>query len=54
MKRDFEWSMNLIILNKVPVTKLVTHKFPLSNIKEAFEVAGDKKSGSIKVHVYND
>jgi len=30
---------------------LVTHRFPLSEINAAFDTAGDKKSGSIKVHV---
>ncbi|MDQ1316947.1 MAG: hypothetical protein QG588_596 [Candidatus Poribacteria bacterium] len=54
MKRDFEWSMDLILSNKIPVSKLVTHSFPLSNIQEAFEVSADKKSKSIKVQVYND
>jgi 2-desacetyl-2-hydroxyethyl bacteriochlorophyllide A dehydrogenase len=53
-KRDFEWSMDLILSDRIPVKKLITHKFPLSNIKEAFETSADKNSGSIKVLVYND
>lgn len=30
---------------------LVTHRFPLDEINGAFDAAGDKRSGSIKVHV---
>jgi L-iditol 2-dehydrogenase len=54
MKKDFEWSMDLIISNKVLANKLITHRFPLSDIKEAFKVAADKNSGSIKVMIYSD
>lgn len=51
MKRDFEWSMELIGSKKVPVRKLVTHRFPLSDIARAFEVAADKDTRSIKVQI---
>ncbi len=51
MKTDFETSIDLIASGKVDVTKLVTHRFPFSEISEAFEVAADKTSGCIKVHV---
>jgi 2-desacetyl-2-hydroxyethyl bacteriochlorophyllide A dehydrogenase len=54
MKRDFEWSMDLIMSNKIPAGKLITNRIPLSNIEEAFKIAADKNSGSIKVLVYND
>ena len=30
---------------------IVTHRFALDEIAEAFRVAGDKTSGSIKVHI---
>jgi 2-desacetyl-2-hydroxyethyl bacteriochlorophyllide A dehydrogenase len=51
MKRDFEWGMELIASKKVPVRKLVTHRFPLSDIARAFEVAADKDTRSIKVQI---
>ncbi len=54
MKKDFEWSKELILSSKVPASKIITHRFPLSDVKEAFRVAADKNSGSIKVQVHND
>lgn len=51
IRTDFEVSMELIASGKVPAMKLVTHQFPLSEIAEAFRVAADKNSGSIKVLV---
>ncbi len=49
MRKDFEWSSDLISSGRVAVSKLVTHRFPLDEIKKAFEIAADKKTGSIKV-----
>jgi 2-desacetyl-2-hydroxyethyl bacteriochlorophyllide A dehydrogenase len=54
MRKDFEWSMDLISSGKIPVSKLITHRFPLDDVQRAFETAADKKTGSIKVQVYND
>ena len=51
MDTDFQASIDLIASGKIDVTKLVTHRFPLTEITEAFKVAADKSSGSIKVHV---
>jgi 2-desacetyl-2-hydroxyethyl bacteriochlorophyllide A dehydrogenase len=51
METDFDAAIDLIATGKVDATKLVTHRFPLTEITEAFQVAADKKSGSIKVHV---
>ena len=51
IRTDFEASTDLIASKKVPAMKLVTHRFPLSEIDEAFRVAADKNSGSIKVLV---
>jgi threonine dehydrogenase-like Zn-dependent dehydrogenase len=52
LKRDFEWSMDLIASGKVPANRLVTHRFPLAGIQEAFEVATNKSRNSIKVQIY--
>jgi len=51
IRTDFEASINLIASGKVAAAKLVTHRFPLTEIAEAFIVAADKNSGSIKVLV---
>ena len=54
MRKDFEWSMDLIASRKVQASKLITHRFPLAEIENAFKTAADKKTRSIKVQVYND
>ena len=54
MRKDFEWSKELILSGKVPASKIITHRFPLSDVTEAFKVSADKNSGSIKVQVHND
>ena len=51
MKTDFQASIALIADGHVDVGKLVTHRFSLDEIGEAFRIAADKSSGSIKVHV---
>jgi len=54
MRKDFEWSMDLISSGKIRASRLITHRFPLSDIQKAFEVAANKKTGSIKVMVTSD
>jgi len=51
MKTDFEWAIELISSGKVQASKLITHRFPLSEIGEAFRTAADKQTGSVKVQV---
>jgi 2-desacetyl-2-hydroxyethyl bacteriochlorophyllide A dehydrogenase len=51
LKTDFDASIELIASKKVDATSIVTHRFPLEEIAEAFRVAADKTSGSIKVHL---
>ena len=51
MRRDFEWAIDMIRDRQLPVVDLVSHRFPLREIQQAFAVAADKTSGSIKVHV---
>jgi len=53
LKRDFEWSMDLIASGRVPAGRIVTHRFPLADIHQAFEVAADKSTKSIKVQIYS-
>ncbi len=52
MKTDFGWAIELISSGKVQASKLITHRFPLDDIAEAFRTAIDKKTGSVKVQVY--
>ena len=51
MNTDFGAAIDLIASGKVDVTRLVTHRFPLSEVVEAFRVSADKNSGAIKVHL---
>jgi len=53
METDFQQAIDLIAGGKVDPTKIVTHRFPFAEISQAFVVAGDKGSGSVKVHVVN-
>ncbi|MCX6048658.1 MAG: alcohol dehydrogenase catalytic domain-containing protein [Chloroflexi bacterium] len=48
---DFQAAIDLIAERKVDATKLVTHRFSLDQIAEAFAVSADKHLGAIKVHV---
>lgn len=54
MRKDFEWSADLISSGKIPVEQLITHRFALDDAKEAFRVAANKETGSIKVQIYNN
>ena len=47
--RDIERAAELLTLNSQIGKTLITHRFPLNSAKEAFDVAKDRKSGSIKV-----
>jgi L-iditol 2-dehydrogenase len=51
-KIDFLDGINLLTDGKVKVQPLITHKFPLESIRNAFEVAlGKEKTKSIKVQI---
>jgi L-iditol 2-dehydrogenase len=54
METDFQAAIELISSGKVAATRLVTHRFPLTEISQAFKVAADKHSGVVKVHVYQE
>jgi len=50
-RKDFDSAIDLIASGRVDPTAIVTHRFPLDKVGEAFQTAGDKTSGSIKVLV---
>ncbi len=50
-EKDFDAAIEMISSGSVDPTKIVTHRYGLGDIVEAFQVAADKKSGSVKVHV---
>ena len=47
--RDIERAAELLSSNSQIGKTLITHRFPLNSAEEAFDVAKDRKSGSIKV-----
>jgi threonine dehydrogenase-like Zn-dependent dehydrogenase len=49
-RHDYDIAIDLIATGRAPVEKLVTHRFPLEAAPEAFRVAADKSTGSVKVH----
>ena len=53
-EKDFDAAIHLISSGKVDPTQIVTHRMPLDQIAEAFQIAADKTSGSVKVHVVQE
>jgi threonine dehydrogenase-like Zn-dependent dehydrogenase len=49
IKKDFDAVIDIMATKKIDVIPLITHRFPLTEIEEAFKIAADKISGSIKV-----
>jgi (R,R)-butanediol dehydrogenase/meso-butanediol dehydrogenase/diacetyl reductase len=48
---DFELALQMMASNATSARDLVTHRFELERIRDAFETAADKKRGAIKVAV---
>lgn len=51
---DCEEVLNLIAQGKIDTTPLITHRFPLSRINEAYRLFENKEDGVIKIAIYND
>ncbi len=49
LTKDFDAAIRLIASGRVDAAAIVTHRFSLDEIAEAFRAAADKKSGSIKI-----
>ena len=50
-RHDYELALELVAAGRAPVERLVTHRFALEEAPEAFRVAADKATGSIKVQL---
>lgn len=48
---DFSIAIDLLRRELNKLKSLVTHRFPIARVNEAFKTAADKSSGSIKVHI---
>lgn len=51
---DCEEVLNLIAQGKIDTTPLITHRFPLSRIEEAYRIFENKEDGVIKIAIYNE
>lgn len=46
--------LQLIAQGKIDTTPLITHRFPLSHIEEAYRIFENKEDNVIKIAIYND
>lgn len=51
---DCEEILKLIAEGKIDTTPLITHRFPLSKIEEAYRIFENKEDGVIKIAIYNE
>ena len=51
---DCEEVLRLIEQGKIDTTPLITHRFPLSRIEEAYSMYENKEDGVIKIAIYNE
>lgn len=49
--RDFPLAMQWISEGRIDVSPIITHRFPLSQLQQAFELFRDRRDGAIKVIV---
>ena len=49
---DCEEILSLIAQGKIDTTPLITHRFPLSKIEQAYDVFENRKDGVIKVAIF--
>jgi threonine dehydrogenase-like Zn-dependent dehydrogenase len=51
-QNDFEDAVTMLLRHPELTTTLVTHRFSLEDSVRAFEVANDRQTGAIKVHIF--
>lgn len=51
---DCEEVLRLIEQGRIDTTPLITHRFPLSRIEEAYSIFENKEDGVIKIAIYNE
>jgi len=50
-KRDYEIAIEALLSGEVKLDAMVTHRFPLTQIEDAFEAATNRAGGAVKVLV---
>lgn len=45
-------TVRMIAQGKIDTTPLITHRFPLSRIEEAYDVFENRRDGGIKVAIF--
>ena len=50
-RRDFPLAMQWISEGRIDVSPIITHRYPLAKLQEAFELFRDRTEGAIKVIV---
>ena len=50
-EEDFSEAVRILVAHGDGYSGLLTHQAPLDEIDRAFEIAGDKRSGAVKVTV---
>jgi len=53
-KRDYEVAIEALLSGQVEFDSIVTHRFPLTQIKDAFEAAVDRSGGAVKVLISDE
>ena len=48
-ERDFPLAMRWVAERRIDLTPLITHRFPLEDVQEAFQIFGGRRDGALKV-----
>ena len=53
-RHDYELAMEMMASGQADIEQVVSHRYPLAQIQDAFDTASDKSSGSVKVQIQQD